>query len=343
MLIQEKVPLTKYSTMRLGGTASYVVDITSRAELKEAVNWAKERTLPRIMIGGGSNIIWSDKGFPGLVMINKMSGITETTMGDSWYLTAEAGVNWDTFVAYSTERGLTGIEFLSLIPGSVGATPIQNVGAYGQEVASTIMTIEAYDQQTEQFVTLRGSECEFSYRMSRFKGKDRWRFLITSVTFALTKGNPQPPFYAAVDRYCQEHDIKEITPAVGRQVVIEIRKSKLPDPATTANNGSFFANPIVSADKAFELEADFPEIAHWPLDNGSVKLSAAWLIEQAGFKDFHDKETGMGTWPAQPLVLVNENAKSTADLLTFRQKIVTTVHAKFGIVLEQEPEFIGEA
>lgn len=341
MQIQEKVPLSQHSTMRLGGMASYVTEITSRSELKEAVNWAKERNLPRIMIGSGSNIIWSDKGFPGLVILNKMSAISETTMGDSWYLTAEAGANWDQFVAYTVERGLTGIEFLSLIPGTVGATPIQNVGAYGQEVANTIMTVEAYDQHIEQFVTLRGSECEFGYRMSRFKGKDRWRFLITSVTFALTKGNPQPPFYAAIQRYAEEHGVTDITPAKGRDIVIAIRKAKLPDPMFVANNGSFFANPIVNPDKAFELEADYPDIAHWPTEDGRVKLSAAWLIERAGFKDYHDAETGMGTWPVQPLVLVNEKAKSTADLIKFRQKIVMAVYEKFGITLEQEPEFIG--
>jgi UDP-N-acetylmuramate dehydrogenase len=343
MQIQENVPLAQHSTMRLGGTARYLTEIASQADLTEAVKWAKERNLPRIMIGSGSNIIWSDKGFPGLVIVNKMTNITESTMEDSWYLTAEAGTNWDQFVAYSVERGLTGIEFLSLVPGTVGATPVQNVGAYGQEVANTIVTIEAYDQQAERFVTLRGSECEFSYRMSRFKGKDRWRFLITSVTFALIKGNPQPPFYAAVERYATEHNIAEITPAAGRDIVIAIRKAKLPDPMFVANNGSFFANPIVASDKAFELEVDYPEITHWPTEDGRVKLSAAWLIDQAGFKDYHDAETGMGTWPAQPLVLVNEKAKSTADLMKFRQKIVMAVYQKFGITLEQEPEFIGEA
>jgi UDP-N-acetylmuramate dehydrogenase len=342
MFIQENVPLNTHSTMRLGGNAAYLADITNREELKQAVAWARERNLPLVMIGGGSNIIWADKGFPGLVMVNKITGITEQNMGDQWYLTAGAGDSWDAFVAHSVERGLTGIEFLSLIPGTVGGTPVQNVGAYGQEVASTIMTIEAYDLKSDQFVTLRGSGCGFSYRNSRFKGADRGRFLITSVTFSLTKGNPQPPFYGTVEHYCQEHGIQELTPATGREAVVAIRRAKLPDPATVANNGSFFGNPIVDNDRYFELENQFPGIVHWQTEDGRVKLSAAWLIEQAGFKDYHDKETGMATWPTQCLVLVNEHATSTSQLLAFRQKIIDTIKTKFGVVLEQEPEFMGQ-
>lgn len=343
MYILENVPLNAYSTMRLGGNAAYLTEVNSREEVAQAVEMAFERQMPVIMIGGGSNIVWSDAGFQGLVLVNKIQGIEMQSAGETErYVTAGGGVTWDEFVAYTTERDMTGIEFLSLIPGTVGATPIQNVGAYGQEVGSTIVTIEAYDKQEHKFVTLPGSECNFSYRNSRFKGDEKGRFFITAVTFFLNVGNPTPPFYGAVEQYCKDNGISTLTPKVGRDAVMAIRTAKLPDPRVIANNGSFFANPIISADKYFTLHDDFPEIAHWPVDDKHVKLSAAWLIEQAGFKDFHDPETGMATWYAQPLVLVNEKATSTASLLQFKQKIVGAVEQKFGITLVQEPELIGQ-
>jgi UDP-N-acetylmuramate dehydrogenase len=249
-------------------------------------------------------------------------------------------MNWDEFVAKTVEMGLTGIEFMSLVPGTVGATPVQNVGAYGGEVATTLTTIEAYDKQERRFVILRGSDCQFGYRTSRFKTSDRGRFYITNVTFFLQTGNPQPPYYRALQQYLEEHQITgKITPQVVRDAVIAIRSAKLPDPKVVANNGSFFANPVVPSDTFVQLAADFPDIPHWPTDKG-VKISAAWLIEQVGFKDYHDPETGMGTWPKQPLVLVNEHAQTTAQLKVFRQKILDAVQAKFHITLQQEPELI---
>jgi UDP-N-acetylmuramate dehydrogenase len=327
--------------MRLGGIAAYMTDVSTRQDVSEAVAWANERGLPTIMIGDGSNIIWNDDGYPGLVMVNKIQGFELTSEYDTGtYITAGSGMNWDQFVAKTVEMGLTGVEFLSLVPGTVGATPVQNVGAYGAEVASTITTIEAYDTQAHSFVTLRGSDCQFGYRTSRFKTTDRGRFFITSVTFFLQKGLPGPPFYGALQSYFQEHAITDITPQAVRDAVIAIRTAKLPDPSVVANNGSFFANPIIEARDFTQLSADFPEIAHWNVDEGKVKISAAWLLEQAGFKDFHDSETGMGTWPKQPLVLINEHAEKTAQLLAFKQKIVEAVQQKFGITLQQEPELI---
>lgn len=341
MYMLENVPLSAYSTMRLGGNASYLTDITSRQEVAEAVAWADERRLPMVMIGSGSNIVWADSGFPGLVMVNKIQNFEVQETGDiERYVTGGAGMNWDEFVARTVELGLTGIEFLSLVPGTVGATPVQNVGAYGQEVSNTIVTIEAYDRITHQYVTIRNGDCNFAYRSSKFKTTEKGRYILTGVTFFLTKGNPNPPFYASVEQYCKDHGVTTITPQVGRDAVIAIRQAKLPDPAVVANNGSFFANPIVDAAKFLELHADYAEISHWPTDGGRVKLSAAWLIEQAGLKDVHDAETGMATWPNQPLVLVNEKAQSTADLLAFKQKVVDAVQTKFGVTLEQEPEYI---
>lgn len=343
MFLLENVPLTSHSTMRLGGNARYLTEIADRNELGATVSWAKEQNLPVLMIGSGSNIVWTDAGFAGVILINKIMGYEVQELTDSeMYVTAGAGMNWDEFVAKTVAQGLTGVEFLSLIPGTVGATPIQNVGAYGQEVANTIVTIQAYDSQTGQFVTLRASDCGFGYRSSIFKTTERGRYFIMAVTFFLRKGNPEQPYYASINQYCQQHHIQHLTPAQGRQATIEIRSSKLPDPAKVANNGSFFANPIISSEQFVDLQADFPDVSYWPIGDGkTVKLSAAWLIEQAGFKDFHDPETGMATWPKQPLVLVNESAQSTAQLLAFKQKIVNAVAAKFNVTLSQEPELLG--
>ena len=327
--------------MRLGGMAAYVLEITTRQELQTALEWADAQNLPAMMIGSGSNIVWRDEGYTGLLLVNKIKSYEalERDPGD-FYVTVGAGENWDEIVEKTVQAGLTGIEALSLIPGTVGATPVQNVGAYGQEIADVLVSMEVYDRQTKTFMIMSKYECEFGYRTSRFKKKDHGRFFIVTITLHLPKGNPEPPYYQALDRYFKETGISTITPRVVRDAVIKIRQSKLPDPAVVANNGSFFANPVVDEGTFVQLQSDHPGIVHWPAEGGGVKLSAAWLIEQAGYKDFHDQETGMATWANQPLVLVNEHAQTTADLLKFRDKIVTAVGQKFGIGLMQEPELL---
>ena len=341
MFIQENIPLAGYSTMGLGGTTSYLTEIASRQELLEAYTWAKKQNLPVIVIGGGSNIIWNDGLFNGLVIVNKIPGYEVQQLDEeNVFITLGAGEVWDSVVARSVEAGLTGIEALSLVPGSAGATPIQNVGAYGQEISQTLATVEAYDTQAEKFITLAGIDCGFSYRNSRFKSKDRGRFLITGLTLQLSKGNPLPPFYGSVQGYFEEHSITQPTPRDLRQAVIDIRTAKLPDPATVKNTGSFFANPIISQVQFNEINDPSKPMPSWPTSDDKVKLSAAWLIEQVGFKGIQGDETGMTTWPKQSLVLVNQSAKSTQDLLNFKQKIVSAVEAKFGITLVQEPELL---
>jgi len=341
MNILENVSLAQHSTMRLGGTAAYLADIHDRPELEEALAWARERQLPVIMVGSGSNIAWKDEGFAGLVLVNKIERFDEQQEDEeNYYVTVGAGENWDSVVARVTAKGMSGIEALSLIPGTAGATPVQNVGAYGQEIAQTLVSVEAYDTQTSQFVSIPGFECAFGYRTSRFKTTDRGRFFITALTFHLRHVNPEPPFYNALERYFAEHTITTFTPQTVRDAVIAIRQSKLPDPAKVANNGSYFANPIIDAGLFAQLQADYPDVPHWPVSDDHQKIPAAWLIEQAGFKDVHDAETGMGTWPAQPLVLVNEHATTTAQLITFRRKIVDSVQQKFAITLEPEPEIL---
>lgn len=340
MNILQNVSLRDYSTMRLGGKAAFAVTISSRIELEEALAWAEQQNLPTLMIGSGSNIVWRDEGFQGLLLINQILRFEESTDGEDYYVTIGAGENWDNVVERIAAKGVTGVEYLSLIPGTAGATPVQNVGAYGQEISNLLVSVEAYDSQTKQFVSIPGFECSFGYRTSRFKEADRGRFFITAITLHLRRGNPEPPFYRALQQYLIDNNITEFTPQSIRQAVIHIRQSKLPDPAIIANNGSFFGNPIVDEATLIQLQAAYPDIPHWATADGRVKLSAAWLLETAGFKDFHDEQTGMGTWPKQPLVLVNERAQSTAQLLAFRKKLLDTIMAKFDITLEQEPELL---
>jgi UDP-N-acetylmuramate dehydrogenase len=343
MNIQTDVALRDYSTMRLGGSGKYLVEIHERAEIEEAVAWAVEHQVPPLMIGDGSNIVWRDEGFEGLLLVNKIMGYQEFPEDDTnVYVTIGAGENWDSVVQRTVNANLTGIEALSLVPGTAGATPIQNVGAYGQEIAQTLVSVEAYDLHTRSFLTIPAADCAFGYRTSRFKTFDRDRFMISSLTLHLMKQNPTPPFYRALGEYlATRHHGKTYTPDDIRKAVIDIRTRKLPDPAKVANNGSFFANPIISSSLLVEIQNDFPDIPHWPTaDPNAVKIPAAWLIEQAGFKDIHDEETGMATWKTQPLVLVNEHAKTTADLMKFKQQIVDAVASKFRITLEQEPEIL---
>src|SRR3989344_9053758 len=341
MFIQENVSLQAYSTMRLGGKAAFLSEVNDRGDITKLVTWSKERQLPILMIGDGSNIVWRDQGFPGLLLINRLMRFEASNPDDNTlYLTIGGGENWDSVVERMVNMGHNGIAELSLIPGTAGATPVQNVGAYGREISDTLVTLEAYDLTTDQFITMPASECNFGYRTSRFKTTDKGRFLITSITLLLTKYPPQPPFYGSVQQYFNEHGMKKPTVKDIREAVLAIRSAKLPDVAKVANNGSFFGNPIIDQEQFTQILADYPQIKYWHNGSERIKLSAAWLIEQAGFRETHDQETGMATWPGQALVLVNEHAGNTADLLKFKQKIVDTVQTKFGIELKQEPELL---
>jgi UDP-N-acetylmuramate dehydrogenase len=342
MNILQNVPLSDYSTMRLGGKAAYSTEVEDRTELAEAVAWAKQNNLPILMVGLGSNIVWKDEGFAGLLLINRFLRYEDFAEDDTnHYVTIGGGEIWDSAVERTVETGLTGIEGLSLVPGTAGATPVQNVGAYGQDMAQTLTSLEAYDLRTDTFLTIPSMDCNLAYRSSKFNTTDKNRYLITAITLHLTKGNPQAPFYGSLQQYLNEHSITDVTPRVMRDAVIAIRTQKLPDPNVIANNGSFFGLPLIDAGTLAQLQADYPDIPHYETDDPNIyKVSAAWLIEQAGFKDYHDSATGMATWPTQTLVLVNEHAQTTADVLTFKQKIVDAVQAKFNITLKQEPELL---
>lgn len=334
------VSLADYSTMRLGGPAKALCKVTDKSELVEAIRWAKQKKYEVIVIGGGSNIIWGDDGFDGLVIVNAIKGFSITEDHGTGIVTVGAGENWDAVVERTVKAGLTGIEALSLIPGTAGATPVQNVGAYGQEVADTVISLEAYDNEHGTFVTLQPEDCDFGYRASRFKAADKGRFFITELKFELQRLNPRPPFYPAVADYFRTHRTQVVTPQVLREAVIAIRSAKLPDPAKVANNGSFFGNPIISKSQFGKLAKKYPDMPNWPTKDGRVKVPAAWLIEQVGLKGYEDKSSGMATWPKQPLVFVNKHAKDTADLIAFRDKFIEAVKDKFAITLEQEPEII---
>lgn len=341
MQISENVSLKKYSTMRLGGQARYFAEAKSKDDIAELWQWAGQNNAKMIVIGEGSNILWSDDGYPGLVVVNQIKGFEVEKVDDETALfTIGAGEDWDKTVERSVTRGYSGIEQLSLIPGTTGATPVQNVGAYGREIKEVLVSLEALDSESGDFVVINNEDCGFSYRDSRFKSQDRGRFFITSITLRLTTNNPTPPFYYSVQDYLEQHKITEPTAEDVRAAVVSVRTKKLPDPDEVANNGSFFGNPIISHKQFADLQTRYPDIVSWPVEHEQVKLSAAWLIEQAGFKDFHDRETGMATWDKQPLVLINESAKTTADALAFRDKIIDSVQHHFGISLNQEPELI---
>lgn len=326
--------------MRLGGNAAYLLDISDANQIGPALEWADAQQLPAIMIGGGSNIVWSDKGYNGLVMVNKIAGFEVQLQGDQTFIIVGAGEPWDSVVARSILQELSGLEQLSLVPGTTGATPIQNVGAYGRETSDVLVCVQAYDKVDKKIVVIPKIDCGFAYRTSRFKTTDKGRFFITSVTYALTKNDPMPPFYASLEKYLKERKITRPNSAQVREAVIAIRTAKLPDPKLVANCGSFFANPIIESGQLTELQDKFPEISFWLTDDGRVKLSAAWMLEQLGLKGYREPNTGMAIWDKQALVMVNENAPNTASLIAFRDAIIAAVKQKFGITLEQEPELI---
>jgi len=338
MQIKTNVPLKDYSTMRLGGIAEALTTVTNKEELAEAIEWAAERNKPYLMLGGGSNIIFSN-GFHGLVIINALHSFEVLSEDDeSVVMRIGAGENWDDIVARSVARGLSGIEKLSAIPGTAGATPVQNVGAYGAEIADVLTELEAYETRSKKFVTLTAADCKFSYRNSIFKSPKDRHYVITSITIRLSKQAPEPPFYEALQAYLDKHQITEYSPAALRGAVVAIRAQKLPDPHLLANTGSFFKNPIVPKGVLAELQQNHPDMPFYEMKDGSIKLLAGWLIDQTGLKGY--RSHGMKIYEKNALVFINESAKGYDDLAAFRQEIVDKVNTAFGVTLEQEPELI---
>lgn len=334
MKIRENVPIASLTTMRLGGDARFVVEIEKVDEIEGALRFAREKGLPVWIMGGGANTIGRDEGFDGVIILNKIKGVY-TICEDEKSLTvkAMAGEVWDDLVAFTCERGCTGIEAMSLIPGTVGAAPVQNIGAYGQDVSQTIVEAEVFDLAAEEFLTLARDEMDLGYRSTRFnQGKDAGRFVILSVTFKVEKGELKPPFYNSLQRYIDEHGETDFSPQNIRRMVCEIRDKKLPDPKRIASAGSFFKN--VMLDKKGADAAEAKGIPLWRTDTGG-KINSGWLIEACGLKgkELH----GFKVCENAALVLINEKAKSYEDLAAARTEIIDTVREKFGYTLEQEP------
>lgn len=339
--MQEHVSLADYCTMKLGGEARYLCTVGNKEELAEAVQWASHQGLKILMLGGGSNVVFGEAGFDGLVIIDRITGFDVIEDDDkSVTIRIGAGENWDKAVQRTVDMNLSGIEALSLIPGSTGGTPVQNVGAYGQEVSQTLVGIEVYDSLDETFLTLNKDELDLGYRTSNLKVPvEQRRYFIHAVTLKLQKSMTiGRPMYEALEKYFAENNLTELTPKTVRQAVIAIRSTKLPDPAIIPNSGSFFANPIVSSEIYQNIKIKHPDVKGWPIGE-YYKLAAGWLIEAAGLKDY--AAHGMKTYHKQALVIVNESAHNAQDLIEFRDEIVEKVHNKFGVILEQEPELVN--
>lgn len=335
MIVQENVPISNLTTMRLGGKADYVITVEKPEEIVQAIQFAEEKNLPIWVMGGGANTIGHDEGFNGVILLNRLMGIEILSEdADSLVVKSMAGEVWDDLVKLACEKGYSGIEAMSLIPGTVGAAPVQNIGAYGQDVAAVIEAVEAYDQKDKKFVTLSKDEMQLGYRHTRFNhGEDAGRFIIASVTLRLSKARLKPPFYNSLQRYIDEHQETDFSPLNIRRMVSLIRNEKLPDPKVIASAGSFFKN--VYLDQAGADAAEEQGIPVWRNADGSGKVNSGWLIEQCGLKG---KELfGFKVSDKAALILINEKAKSYADLDKARREIIQAVQEKFGYTLEQEP------
>lgn len=336
MDIHTNIPLKNYTTMRLGGNARFMADVHSVDELHQIIARALEQNLPIFVLGGGSNTIVHDEGFAGLVVRNRIMGyeIVEDTPSYT-VIRVGAGEEWDSVVKRTVEANLTGIETLSAIPGTAGAAPVQNIGAYGQEVADVLTAVEAYDIASRQVVTLAPEDCNFSYRSSIFRTTAAGQYVITHITMKLAKGSPSPPFYKALEDYFTAHNITFFTTQVVRDAVMSIRADKLPDPKERPNSGSFFKNAVIEDWQYQELIKEYPDIPSYPMPDKHYKIPTGWLIEQVGLKGqlIH----GMRVHDRNALVLINESATSYADLASARDEIRGKVRDTFRISIEQEP------
>ncbi|MDB5183785.1 MAG: murB [Candidatus Saccharibacteria bacterium] len=336
MNVQTNIPLSTLTTMKIGGNANYVVDVTTREELRQAYQNAKKLGQQVYIIGSGSNTIAHDEGFNGVIVHNKIPGIKAIVDDhESTTLQAGGGEIWDDLVKYSVDLNLSGIEAMSGIPGTVGAAPVQNIGAYGQELANTFISLDAYDTQTDAFVTLSWEDCSFSYRHSIFRGNAQGRYAITTITLKLYKKLPEPPFYESLQKRFDELHITAFTPQTIRENVLAIRADKLPDPTKWPNAGSFFKNAIVESWQVESIRQSNSDVLAFDQGNGKFKIPAGWLIEASDLKG--EVLHGMKVHDKNAVVLINESATSYADLAAAREQIITTVRDNFQIVLEQEP------
>lgn len=322
--------------MKLGGNARFMTEVRTPEEVVEAYHSAKAQSLPVFVLGGGSNVIAKDEGFNGFIIHMRIPGFSVTADDlNSTTIQIGAGEDWDSVVKRTVDMRLSGIEAMSAIPGTAGAAPVQNIGAYGQEIADTLESLVAYDTQTDSFVTLLNENCEFSYRQSIFRSSQVGRYIIVSITLKLSKNLPQPPFYEALQTYFDQRDVHIFTVDTVRNAVIDIRANKLPDPKLLPNAGSFFKNAIIEDWQIADLKNANPDMPAYDMGDGRFKIPAGWLIEQTGLKGkvLH----GMRVNDKNALVLINESATGYQDLAAARDEIISAVRDKFKIQLEQEP------
>ena len=336
MDVMTNVSLKQYTTMKLGGEARYMATADFADDVVSLYRNARKENLPIFVLGGGSNVITHDEVFEGIVLLNKIKGfevISETD--ETTDIKIGAGEVWDEVVEKAIGLGLQGIEAMSGIPGTAGAAPVQNVGAYGQEIADTLISLEAYDSKTDTIVTISADECDFSYRNSIFRDKEKGRYCILNITLRLNKAEPKPPYYASLQKYIDENDIREVNLSVIRVAVLNIRSEKLPDPAELPSAGSFFKNVLVEKWKLEELQKEYSDIPNYAMSDGRYKIPTGWLIDKAGLRGY--RSHGMRVYEKNALVLVNDSATGYDDLATIREEIVQIVFDKFGIKIEQEP------
>ncbi|MFZ1250068.1 MAG: UDP-N-acetylmuramate dehydrogenase [Candidatus Microsaccharimonas sp.] len=336
MEIKTDISLKSLTTMRLGGVTQYFAEARSVYELRELYADAVAKNVPVFIIGGGSNIVAHDEGYKGLVIRIRIPGF-EIIADDLYSTTIKVGAGeiWDEIVKRTVDMKLTGIEAMSAIPGTTGAAPVQNIGAYGQEISGTLVSLEAFDTLENTMVTLQNVDCEFSYRHSMFRGSQSGRYIITSTTFKLSKNLPIPPFYDSLQAYFDQHNITTYSAQIVRDAVIAIRTDKLPDPAIKPSAGSFFKNAIIEEWQLRDLQTQYPDIKAYDMANGTFKIYTGWLIEKLGFKNqlLH----GIRINEKNCLVLINESAASSADLQAAVDEIKSKIRDTFRIEIEQEP------
>ena len=348
MIVRDNVPRAPLTTLGVGGPARYFAEALSEADVTEAVEFARSRGLTLFVLGGGSNLVVADAGFAGLVLKIAIGGVTRSEGSDGKVtFVAGAGCDWDTLVSQAVESDCEGVECLSGIPGTVGATPVQNVGAYGQEVSSTIAEVRALDLQSMEIKTLANQECGFAYRSSIFNTSQRGRYVILRVSFRLRAGGKATVRYADLEQFFAAQS-GEPTLSDVRQAVQQIRHRKAmlivdgdPDAQSV---GSFFKNPIVPESVVEKLAAISAsrglQLPSYPADNGFRKVPAAWLVEQAGFsKGYVKGHTGISRKHA--LAIINRGGASAAEIVALRDEILSRVTNAFGIGLEPEPVFVG--
>jgi len=334
--------LSQHTTLRLGGPAAHYVEATTEPELVDAVRAADEAGEPLLLVAGGSNLVVADEGFPGTVLKIATRGVgVDQDACSGATVTVAAGEGWDALVARAVDEGWVGVEALSGVPGSVGATPIQNVGAYGQEVAETIASVRCWDRRDRTVRTIAAAECGFGYRTSRFK-QDPARHVVLTVTFQLRLGDLGAPVrYAELARTLGVEPGQRVPMPAVREAVLRLRRGKGmvldAEDHDTWSAGSFFTNPFLSPEQSRALPEDAPR---WEQPDGRVKTSAAWLIERSGFgKGYGNDRVSLST--KHTLALTNRGEASTADLVALAREIRAGVEARFGLRLENEPVMVG--